>query len=85
MSKRRWNELKVLTLKALTNGSMTSKELALRLGIERANAQMVLYRLYRQGLLERSQIPTAYYRKPFQYIITSRGLGRLEYLERFKE
>jgi len=81
-TRRRRNQLKILALKALSHGPVTSSQLADYLQIGLHNAQTVLLRIYRQTCCTREKLPSNYRWKPFLYTINARGEQRLAWLER---
>lgn len=80
---RAFNELKVLALDFLKDmDQVTCKMISIELGVDVANAQMLMLRLRRQKLVEWDYIPkVGRGRREYVYTINDRGLGRLEYLK----
>ena len=81
MEENKLNVRKIEALRKLKTGNYTSKQLSEELGISQENAQMLLYRLFKQGLVERRLIDSPLFRKPYEYNITLRGLEKLRFLE----
>jgi len=78
---RRRNELKIEVLKILEQRpSVIAHDLVGSLNITVENAQMVLHRIYKQGLVTRSTSSKSFVKSPYSYTITPRGQGRLRYL-----
>jgi DNA-binding MarR family transcriptional regulator len=79
---RTFNQLKVSTLMSVSaKPGITAKDLARNLQISIESSEMVLFRCFRQKLVERVTNPKGFKKPPFQYTINQRGLDRLLYLE----
>lgn len=62
------------------NPGVTSQNVSAALDVSVPNAGMALYRLYKQGLVDRKTQYLGIWRKPpFSYAINDRGTNRLEY------
>jgi len=84
MTPRIWNELKIATLEQLLIGSLTSRSLSRSLDISVENAAMVLLRVHRQRLVDRTRIERTFPRRSYTYVITERGRERLDRLKRLR-
>lgn len=83
---RHRNELKVLALANVSTGKgQTPRGLSRDLAISVENAEMVLFRCFRQRLLDRSAIREGFKRPQYLYVITPRGSQKLPYLEEHLE
>lgn len=88
---RKFNELKIETLEFLkqqTDGDLhsLSKDVSKALDITVENAQMILFRLRRQRLVQARKVISSKDRRgrakrSWAYIINERGLSRLSYLK----
>jgi len=85
MSRRKFNELKFVTLEYLdqSGSSVTSNEVSSALGINLSNAQAIMWRLKKQQLVDKEELPRGGRtgRREFVYTLNYRGLQRLEYLK----
>lgn len=79
--RRLYNQLKVKVLELLQdNPGFTSQNVSCALDVSVPNAGMALYRLHKQGLVDRKTEYLGIWRKPpFHYSINERGTNRLEY------
>jgi len=81
---RGFNELKEEALRVLEEkGELNSSQISAMLMIKEDNAQMLLLRIHRQGLVSRVAAKPVGKRgrRPYRYVITDRGRARLEYYE----
>lgn len=77
----KFNERKVEVLRFLAGGrGVSAKELGEGLGISLPNSKMVLFRLYRQGLVLRVKSPGLWKKPFFKYLISDKGIQRLKFL-----
>lgn len=87
----RWNETTEAILQAITQGKSTVREISKVIDAEEGNVSTILLRLYRAGHVERERVEAGRVvvdkeegisrpKYVFEYSITDRGGGRLEYL-----
>lgn len=80
---RKYNELKALVLDHLkNNAAIPAAGIAASLGVERHNVANCLLRLKRAYLVKRAKVeggPRG--RRVYEYEITQKGLGRLDFYE----
>jgi len=80
---RTFNQLKILILKTVRDHpNCTSKDVADAIGTTIDNAQVCLFRAYRQKLVERTIAPHGFSKPSYEYGITSRGVERIARLEK---
>jgi predicted transcriptional regulator len=92
----RWNETTEAILVALASGKSTVKEIAKEIESEEGNVSTILLRLFRAGHVGREKVEVGKVvidreegvSRPkyiFEYSITDRGGGRLQYLQNPKK
>lgn len=88
----RWNETTEAILQAIKGGKSTVREIAKEVDAEEGNVSTILLRLYRAGHVGRERVADGKVTidreegvtRPkyiFEYAITDRGGGRLQYIE----
>ncbi len=87
MPSRSWNQLKKEVLELLTQGDLTSSDIAGALAIDVHNAGMCLLKLFKQGLAYRIKGASfgKWRKPPFVYKITNRGIQRLRYYRELEQ
>jgi len=67
------------------NPGSRARDVAMGVGIEIPNAEMFLFRMFRDTLVDRKQGPAARSRKPcFEYECRDRGVERLKYWDQLE-